>query len=446
MTTFWGEVLVIFLMLLANGVFALSELALVSARKARLQADAERGDARAARALAVAEDPERFLSTVQIGITLVGTLAGAFGGARLADDVAYWVTFVVPSIEPYSHQLAFGLVVVLITFSSLVVGELVPKQLALANPERAAKILAGPMGFLSKAAAPLVWVLSGTSAILVRALGVKPGTEPAVTEEELKILIEKGEEQGIFNATEREIVERVFRLSDRPVSALMTPRNDLIWLEVHEPRETIVRKIAESRYSYYPVCDTKLDHVVGLASVKALFPVIARGGPIDLRAAMGEALRVQENAPAIQVLEKFRESGRHFALVVDEYEGLAGVITLTDFLEAMLGDAVSADDSGELRAVQRDDGSWLISGWVPIDDLKDFLEIDSLPGDIDYRSYQTVGGFMFAMLGRVPVVAEHFTYAGWRFEVVDMDGPRVDKILVQRVDASHAIAGQPPVD
>lgn len=423
------ELALILLLLLANGVFAMAEIALISARRARLQQMAEEGHRGAQRALELSRSPDRFLSTVQVGITLVGILAGAFGGARLSEALGA-VLAPLPVVGPYSSQVAFGLVVVLITYLSLIIGELVPKQLALGNPERIASFMAAPMGLLSKVSAPVVSLLSLSSNAVVWMLGVRKAAEPSVTEEELRILLEQGTRAGVFQEAEQEIVERVFRLGDRKVSSLMTPRTEMVWLDLGEPWPAALKKIITSGYSYFPVCDGRVDNVVGVASVKTVLGCLAEGRAVDLRAIMVAPVIVPEAMPAFKVLELFRQSGRHFALVLDEYGGVSGVLTINDFLQALVG-VTDATHKDEAMVATRADGSVLVSAWMPVADFKDHFDLRHLPGEKE-GSFQTIGGFILYHLGHIPAVAEAFEVEGLRFEVVDMDGQRIDKILVSR--------------
>ncbi len=429
------EILVIFLLLLANGFFAMSEIAVVSARRARLQQRAEEGDPRAVDALALAQDPDDFLSTVQIGITLIGILAGAFGGATVARYLAAALA-AIPALAPYSSALGLALVVVLITYLSLVIGELAPKRLALNAPERIAMAVARPMRGLARFVAPLVWLLSTSTDLLLRLLGFRPSPEPSVTEEEIKVMIAEGAQAGVFTAAETEVVQNVFRLADRTVSSVMTPRLDIVWLDVADDPDQIRCKVAESGFSRFPVCQGGLDNVVGIVEAKALLVCQWEGGPLNLSAVMRPPQFVPEVSSAVSLLSLFQESGLHCALVVDEYGSVQGLVTLHDVLRAALGDVTEATPGEEPMAVQREDGSWLLDGRLSADDLRALLGLrGDLPGE-EEGAYETLGGFVMMHLGRIPEVADHFEWAGLRFEVVDMDGRRVDKVLVAPVAPS----------
>ncbi|HEX6383152.1 MAG TPA: hemolysin family protein [Anaerolineae bacterium] len=420
------EVLIIVLLVLANGLFAMAEIAVVSARKARLKNLANQGDKRAEAALELANSPNRFLSTVQIGITLVGIFAGAFGGATVAQELADYLG-TIDFLAPYSTALGLGIVVVAITYLSLVIGELVPKRLALHSPERIASLVARPMSVLSRLAAPVVHLLSLSTEAVLRLLGVQPSAEAPVTEEEIQVLVEQGTEAGMIEEAERDMVASIFRLGDRRVEALMTPRTEITWIDINDPPEMIQEVIEDSNHSRFPVCDDSLDNVLGVVLVKDLLSRSMTGEPLDLRAIMKRPPFIPESMPALKVLEVFRQSGMHMALLIDEYGGIAGLVTLVDILEAIVGDIPTPEELVEPPVVQREDGSWLIDGLLPIDEFKELFHIRNLP---DEDNYQTLGGFMVLHIGRIPAPSDHFEWHGLRFEVVDMDGNRVDKVLV----------------
>jgi putative hemolysin len=428
MSTITFEVLFILLLLVANGVFAMSELAIVSSRKARLQRMAAAGDARARAALELANSPDRFLSTIQIGITLVGILAGAFGGATIAEQLGAQISRV-PALAEYGEAVGLGVVVLVITYLSLVVGELVPKRLALNNPERVARAVAGPMARLSRVASPFVRVLGVSTSAILHLLRLKASDEPPVTEEEIKVLIEQGAQAGVILEAEQEMVEGVFKLADRRVGALMTPRRDITWLNLNDPPEKLYAQISASPYSRFPVCAGALDNVVGVVKAKELLARCVSGAPLDLPAAMKRPLFVPDTRTALQVLEAFKGGRSHVAVVIDEYGAVEGLVTTNDILEAIVGDIAPAGARGEEAAVRREDGSWLLDGALPVEEFGDIFPTVRLPGD-ERGSYHTLGGFVMTHLGRVPRAADHFEWQGLRFEVVDMDGKRVDKVLV----------------
>ncbi len=422
------EILIILLLLLANGVLALSEMAVVSARKARLQQRAEEGDVGARAALELASEPSHFLSTVQIGITLVGILAGAYGGATIADALADRLA-VISWLEPYSRALGIGVVVVSISYLSLILGELVPKRLALTHPEQIAAVVARPMRLLSGLASPVVRLLSFSTELVLRLLRIRPPEGPPVTEEEINILMEEGTQAGVFEKTEQAIVERVFRTADRQVGELMTPRPRIVWVNLDDPPDESYRTMASSGHSYFPVYQGNPDNIVGLASVKQLWELMVAGQPVDLKASLLKPLVVPDTMAAFKVLELFKQTGKHLALVVDEYGITAGLVTLIDVVEAIVGSLPSIEQPVETRVVQREDGSWLADGMISTDEFLDLLHLDKLPDD-ERSDYQTLGGFMLKQLGHIPAAGEHFAWRGFRFEVMDMDGHRVDKVLI----------------
>ncbi len=432
------DIVLLFILFLLNGVFAMSELAIASSRKTRLQQWAEEGDDRAAVALRLAEHPNRFLATVQIGITLIGIITGFYGGATLSEPVARYLARV-PAIAPYSQSIAVVLVVGLVTYLSLLVGELVPKRLALQNPERIAMAIAHPMNVLSRVAAPLVTFLGASSEFILRVLGVRHAGDPPISEEEIQILLQEGAAAGVFDPAEHEMVEGIFDLGDREARELMTPRYRLVALDADDPLDESFRKMAASPHQIFPVYEGDLDRLLGMAPVKSLWAASLSGDPIDLRALTEPALIVPESMPALEVLQRFRDRASNAAMVVDEYGGIQGLISLHDLMEAITGDlAVSQERSGEV--VRRDDGSWLLDGALPVHEVRDVLEIDDpLPGE-ENGDYETLGGFLMSRLERIPDVGDSTDWSGHRFEVVDMDGRRVDRVLVT-TDAAGSATG-----
>jgi magnesium and cobalt exporter, CNNM family len=425
------ETLVIFLLIGANGLLAMSEIAIVVARKTRLQQSANSGDAGARVALELATHPNRFLATVQVGITLVGILAGAFGGATLAHKIER-LAVGVPALAPYAGIIGVGVVVVAITFFSLVLGELAPKRIALVHAEQIASVVAAPMRALSWLAFPLVRLLSASTDLVLRFFRVRPSAEPPVTPEEIKILVEQGTALGVFEESEQDMIEGVLRLDERKIGAFMTPRIHMIWIDVGDSPETLRTKIVESRHSRFPVIQGSFANVLGVVSAKDLLKQSLDGQPTNLRQALGPPLFVPETASALKVLDLFKREGTHFALVTDEYGGIQGLVTDRDILEAIVGELPSRDEPSEPEVTIREDGSWLVDGLLNIDRLKEILEVDSMP-DEESGHYHTVSGFMMTQLGGIPAVGEHFEWEGFRFEVMDMDGRRVDKVLIARV-------------
>ena len=428
--TLFTEIVVIFFLLVVNGVFAMAEIAVVSARKSRLRTLAAAGSTPARAALALAEKPEDFLSTVQIGITLVGIFAGALGGATLTGQLA-GVLNGIAWLAPFSQPVAFVIVVALITFFSLVIGELVPKRIALSDPESRAMAVAAPMGSLARLAAPLVRLLTLSSDGILAVLGFRRQAEAPPSEEEISNLIEQGTTAGVFHKSERQMVEGVLRLDESPVTGIMTRRTQIVWLNVADPDEVNWRKIVASGHSHFPVFEGSRDHVIGMVTVKALWANAAFGLPTDLRTHLVKPLVVPQTITATQLLEHFRKSGKHHALVADEFGTVQGMVTLIDVMEAIVGDLPDARRRGEAAAVQREDGSWLVDGSLELADLRQRFSLERLPGEED-ADFSTLGGFMVDRFGHIPHAGEYFDWAGWRFEVMDMDRHRVDKVLIRR--------------
>jgi putative hemolysin len=422
------EILTIFLIILTNALFAMSELAILSARKVRLQQLAERGDLKARAAIELSSSPNQFLGTVQIGITLLTILSGAYGEETIAKRLTP-ILDSIPLQPQYKQQLATVLSIIAITYLTLILGELVPKRLALNNPELIASILAIPMRLLAKITSPLVALLSFSTETVLRLLGIEPSNEPQVTEEEIRVLIEQGTEEGTFEEAEQDMVERVFRLGDRPVNFLMTPRPDIVWLDLEDPPEENRQKIMDSHYSRYPVCQGGLDNVLGIIPVTDLLARSFRGEQMDLTVGLKPPVFVPESTRGLKVLELFKQTVTHIALVVDEYGVIQGLVTLNDIMIEIVGDVPSIDGEEDPQIIQREDGSWLLDGMLPVDEFYELFDTEELTYE-ERGSYQTLGGFVITHLGRIPTAADHFEWQGMRFEVMDMDGNRVDKVLV----------------
>ena len=422
------EIVLIFALIIANGIFSGSELAILSARKVRLEQMVKQGDKRARLALKLASSPNNFLSTVQIGITLIGILSGTVAGATLAQRLEE-IFKTIPFLLPYSKPLSILAVVGAITYLSLVIGELVPKRIALNNPEKIACTVAAPMRSLSILMSPVVHLLSASTDGLLKLLDIQASDEPSVTEEEIKVLIEQGTEAGMFEESEQEIVSRVFRLGDRAIKTLMTPRTAISWLDIEAPWQENQQEILENTYSRFPVAQGTLDNCLGIVRARDILSLQLAQAPVDLKTLLRSPLYIPESSRALKVLEVFQESGTHIALITDEYGGIEGLVTLNDLVEAIVGELPSVEDEEEPQIIRREDGSWLLDGLLPIEPLKDLLEQEMLPQEED-EHYHTLGGFVMAVLGRVPTSGNFFDAAGFRFEVMDMDGTRVDKVLV----------------
>jgi putative hemolysin len=428
MTSVIIEIGIIFLLLLANGVFAMTEIAVVSANKGRLRRKANEGSKRARAALELAESPNRFLATVQIGITLVGILAGAFGGATIAGELQR-VFESVPLLAGHARAIAMTFVVVLITFFSLVIGELAPKRFGLANPEGIAMALARPMEWLSRITGPIVKLLGSSTDVLLRVVGFRPQKEQIVPEEEVKVLMQEGLRAGAFNQVESRIVHSALELDEVAVREIMTPRPKIIWLKIDDSHETVWHKIVVSRHSYFPVYEVNRDHVVGIVGLKAIYANVAAGTQAKIRDLMTQPMVVPATQTVLQLLEMFKQSGRHLTLVADEFGSIAGLVTLHDVMEAVVGELPSAEERAKPSAIRREDGSWLIDGLMDIDRLQTILADFKLSTD-ESKDYQTLAGFLMKELGHLPHEGETVESQGYLFEVLDMDRHRIDKVLV----------------
>jgi putative hemolysin len=422
------EILILLFLILINGLFSMSEIALISAKKNRLQAKANKGTKRAAAALELSEHPNRFLSSIQIGITLIGTLSGAFGGATVAVHLSEALSEI-PWLDPYSDALGVGIVVLIITYLSLVIGELVPKRIALTNAEKVAINVAPIMQFFSRISAPIVTILTKSSDLVIRALGIRQSSEPAITEEDLKSMLYQGKEIGVIEESEQNMVERIFRLSDRDVSAVMTPRTELVFLSIDANNDEILEKINQYPFSRYPVFKESYDDLVGIVDSRDLLLQKVTTNEFNLQSVMQKPSFLPETTSALEALEYLRISGVKIAVVIDEYGGVLGIAGMNDILRAIIGTVKEPDITHEDDVVLRDDGSWLFDGMLQIDELKLYLGIEFLPEE-EEQKYETLSGFMMNMLNRIPLAGDYFDWDGFRFEVMDMDGRRVDKVMV----------------
>lgn len=428
MSSVFQEILIVFLLIVANGVFAMSEIAILSARKVRLQQSANRGNKKAKVALELANSPNSLLSTVQVGITLIGILAGAFGGAAISARLAIQLNKI-PILVPHSNAISFTIVVIIITYLSLIIGELVPKRLALNAPESIATSVSIPMRWLSNFSSPVVHLLSVSTELILRLLGSHASTEPEVTEEEIKIMIEQGMRSGIVEEAEQSIVGRVFELGDRQVRSLMTPRPEIFWIDIDDSAEENRQSIAQNGYTRILICQEDLDHVLGFIKVSDLLTQSLSGNPLDLTTSLRRPLFIPETTSVLKILELFKQGETHFAVVVDEYGVIQGLVTLNDILMELVGDMPSWDNPEEPQKVQREDGSWLVDGMLPVEELFELFDLEDLLEQSE-GNYHTVGGFVITQLGRIPAAADHFEWQNLRIEVMDMDGNRVDKVLI----------------
>ena len=431
------ELLVLLLLILVNGILVMSEMALVSARKARLQQWSEAGRASAGTALALANAPSHFLSTTQIGITVIGILCGAIGEATVSKNLAENLAMIA-WLRPHADGLAFWIVVVGIAVISLILGELVPKRLALLNPEGIASAIARPMQWLSQAASPLVRLMTFASEVVLRLLGVRAPQQSPVTEEEINILMEQGAQAGVFEKHEQALVSRIFRLDDRLINSTMTPRGDIEYFDLSESFEANRQKLLRSAHSRFVVCKGGLDEIVGILRAKSLLDAALEGKSFDFANDAGKPLYVPDTLTMIELLEEFKKHRQHLALVVDEFGELQGLVTMNDILETLVGDVATVEDAFQPDMVRRDDGSWLVDGDLAIERFKEAMGLDHEFPDEATGAYRTLGGFAMKLLGRVPKLGDRFTSEGYRFEVIDMDRNRVDKLLITKVDGARA--------
>lgn len=432
------DVAILLALIALNALFAMAEIALLTAKRSKLQRMVDAGDRRAAAALEIGEDPNRFLSTVQIGITTIGILNGVVAESALSTPVARWLTQLGVGAEA-SGWLASTLIVVIITYLSIVLGELVPKRIAQSTPEPIARFVARPMLALATVARPLVLLLSGSTGLLLRAVGIRHAGAPVVTEEEIHALLEEGSDAGVIEENERQMVRNVFRLDDRQITSLMVPRGDIISLDLEEPLAENLQRIQESEHSRFPVCRGGFEEVVGIVNAKVLLAQTLRGETPDFKNDLQPAVFVPESLTGMELLEHFKSSGVQMAFVIDEYGEIQGLITLQDLIEAIAGE-FKPDDHEDAWAIQRQDGSWLLDGIIPIPELKDTLGLEAVPEE-DKGRYNTLSGMLMLLMGRIPSAGEAVDWENWRFEVVDMDGKRIDKVLATALDNTGAPDG-----
>jgi putative hemolysin len=428
-----AELILVFVLILFNSIFVMSEMAIISARKIRLQQLASQGDRRAAIALDLALTPHRFLPTVQVGITLMAILSGARGESAVSRLLA-------PLFEQlpaqYAKPIASVLAIAIITYLTLVIGELVPKQLALNSPEKIASFLAKPIDMLARISTPLIFALSGSTNFVVKLLGIKPSLEPEVTEEEIKVMIEQGTETGMFEESEQDMVQGVLSLGDLKIGALMTPRPDITWIDINDRIAITRQKIIDSDYSRLPICEGELDRVLGVIHVADLLSQTLKGEEINLTESLRQPLFIPESTRGLKVLEQFKKFGTHIAMVVDEYGVIQGLVTMHDLFEEIVGDITDFNEAPEEpQIIQRDDGSWLLDGMLSIEELLEQFDIPE--NAIDRGNYHTLGGFAIMQLGKIPTSGEYFQWRNLKFEIVDMDGKRVDKVLVELSEVSE---------
>ncbi len=422
-----SEFTIIVVLALLNGALAMSEMAMVSARKMRLQKLASQGSSRAKTALELINEPSQFLASIQIGITAIGVFAGAFGGANIADQLKAMLE-AYPLVAPYAEGISMGCVVATVTLLSLVLGELVPKRLALGHADSISLIVAKPIQWLSWVSTPAVRFLSVMTEAILKILRYKAPTDDGVTEDEVRMMVEQGTQSGVFEREEESIIKRTFRLSDQRVDEVMTQRLQLVCLDIEDDLEENLNKMIECNHTFFPLYEGSIDKVVGVVSIKKLFGVLKGGRNIDLRHEMEEPLYVAESMAALKILEIFKTSGKHFAVVIDEYGGLSGVVTVMDLLEGIVGDLPDSTQGTPEEFYRREDGTWLVDGITNINKVEDILKFPEK--DFLGTDYQTLGGFIMGSLGKIPSTGDKVNFKGYRFEVMDMDGNRVDKVLI----------------
>ena len=425
------ELAILFFLVLLNGVFALSEMAIVSSRRPRLKAMADKGNVGAKVALRLLDDPSKLLSTVQIGITAIGVIAGAYSATSLSDDLAPWVAGLHPAVQPHAPAIAFGIVIVFTTFLSLVLGELIPKRIALAAPEQLAAAMAPVMALIERAASPLVWMLRFITEGFLTIFGLNRTRQEDVTEEELHSLIVEGEKAGVIEEEEREMIQGVMRLGDRSVKTIMTPRTEMVWLDPDQDREDLLNEIRESGHARFPVAKGDADEIVGIVQAKELFLHLAQTGRIDLTAVMHTPLFVPETMPVLRLLDAMKGNVVRMAIVSDEYGSVLGLVTATDLLESIAGDDALDHEDALSPPVLRDDGSWLVDGMTPVDEFEQLVGVRGLN---DNEGYSTVAGLVMHLMRAVPKEGDKIEHGMLTFEVVDMDGRRVDKVLVRKAE------------
>ncbi len=427
---FWELVLLVAL-IMGNGLFSMTEIAIVSARRSRLEQLAASGDHGASEALKLLDDPNRFLSTVQVGITLIGTLAGVVGGARFATPVAELLQKVgVP--ELHRQNIALGIVVLLITYLSLTLGELAPKRIAMSNPEGISRVTAGPMRWLSRVSSPLISILSGTTNLILTLLPLKQTPEGDVTEDDIRMMIRQGAKMGVLSGEEKDMLIRMLHLDDRRVSTLMTPRRDMVSFPRTATRVDILEVIEENRHSRYPVYGDNVENILGVVHLRDIMDAISKSDVVDLSECMTQALHVPDTTRALGLLRQFKSSGIHFAIVQDEFGGVQGVVTLNDVFECIVGSLPEAGEEEDPDVIRREDGSYLLNGSLAIEDLYALFPGHPIAEEVE-GGFKTLGGFIMSQLGRIPSAGDHFLCGGLRFEVMDMDERRVDKALVELV-------------
>lgn len=431
------DIAIIMFFILLNGVFAMTELAVVSSRKNRLEAKAEAGNRSARIALDLKENPSTFLSTVQIGITLIGIFSGAFSGVTLAEPLGVYLAETFPILAKHAHALAIGLVVTVVTYLSLVIGELVPKQIALRYADSVAVAIAVPIYWLSRLTQPLVVLLDASNRFILALLRVRQEKESQVSTEDVKAAIAEGTAAGVLEPEEKQMLERVMRLDDIPVIAAMTHRKDIVWIEAKEAPESILQKIEETRHSRYPLCEKSVENILGIVVVKDVLLRLSKSNHPDLRTIVHKPIYLPESKTVLEALEEFKRSTSNMALIVDEYGGLQGIVTLKDIMEVIVGVLPEPAHREDYTATLREDGSWLVDGGLSVHEAEELIGLHGMTDKPD--SFTTVAGFVLFQLGHVPKAGEHLFWRDWRFEIMDMDGTRIDKLLVSKAKRESSV-------
>lgn len=429
----WISIIIILILIVANGIFSMTEIAIVTSRKARLEKLEEDGNKKAKLALKLAENPNQLLSTIQIGISLIGVVTGAFGGATIARQLSVYLDKI-DFLQPYSYQVSFIVVIGFTTYLSLIIGELVPKRLGMSNPEKVSLIVAKPMYYFAKVGKPIIWLLSKSTELVLKILGVKTTNQPDVTEEEITQLIEQGVYSGVVEEIEQDMVEQIFYLGDKRLGDILTPRTQIVWLDIEKPFEENIRKMNESNHSRFPVGQGSLDNFLGIIHTKDVFAKMAEGKPFRLADCIKETIVLPEPMKVFQALDAFKKSGQHEAIVIDEYGGIEGYVTIYDFMENIVGDLPQVEDEEEPQIIQRTENTWLADGLISIDQFRRYFDLEDEPELRGGNNFHTLGGFITMSLGDIPKVKDTVEIENLILEVVDMDHVRVDKVLITRIE------------
>ena len=432
-SSIWISIGIVLILIVANGIFAMTEIAIVTSKKNRLEKLMAEGDSRANYALKLAEDPNQLLSTIQIGITLIGVITGAYGGATIAGQLAVYVNKV-EALAPFSDELSFAVVVGLSTYLSLIIGELVPKRIGMGNPEKVALLVAKPMFYFSKVGKPVIWFLSKSTELVLKILRIKPNTEPDVTEEEITQLIEQGVYSGVLDEIEQDLVEQIFYLGDKHLGNILTPRTQLVWIDIEDSFEENIKIMTESPYSKFPVGKGSLDSFKGFIHTKDVFSKVMQGEKFDLTDCIEKTLVLPESMKVYQALDSLKKAGQHYAMIIDEYGGIEGLVTLHDIVENIVGEMPEKEDDSEPQIIERNEHSWLADGLVSIDTFIRYFDLEeSLVGQSN-KNFHTLGGFITNQIGDIPKVKDMIQVKDLQLEVVDMDQFRVDKVMISRYE------------